>query len=189
MAYNRQQQHSRETYRSYEPLQYHRNAFLGNNMVKQGSRSIFGFHLHGFSGFREPVEDVSRDGMDFNWKHQHSRVHWGHLNPYSTLGIWLGGITGWNRGPEAFLGSMYIVTEASQSQLKMFLRLVWPTTNSNNIVGRRTGHVNPYSAIEMHFGGITGWNRDPEAFCNVVAAERFPVLKVLNFFPQIFIIL
>ena len=51
---------------------------------------------------------------------------------------------------------MYIVTEASQSQLKMFLRLVWPITNSNNIVGRRTGLVNPYSAIEMHFGGITG---------------------------------
>ena len=66
MAYNRQKQHIREAYRSFEPLQYHRNAFWGNNMVKQGSRSVFGFHLHGFSGFREPVEDVPRDGMDFN---------------------------------------------------------------------------------------------------------------------------
>ena len=51
---------------------------------------------------------------------------------------------------------MYIVSEASKNQLKIFLRLIWPTKDSNNIVGRRTGHVNPDSVIEMHFGGITG---------------------------------
>ena len=61
-----------------------------------------------------------------------------------------------NRFPEAFLGSMYIVSEASKNKLKIFLRLIWPTKDSNNIVGRRTGHVNPDSVIEMHFGGITG---------------------------------
>ena len=135
MAYNRQQQHSREAYRSFEPLQYHRNAFWGNNMV---SRSVFGFHLHGFCGFREPVEDVSRDGMDFNWKHQHSRVNWGSFKPLQYL-------------------------------KNMFLKLC------------RT--------LGMLCRGRSGWNRCPEACCsNVVDAGRFPVLKVLNLFTQIFII-
>ena len=46
-----------------------------------------------------------------------------------------------------------MVLEASKSQLKVFLRLVWPTPDSISIVGWPGGHMNLWNTLEMCFEG------------------------------------
>ena len=59
-----------------------------------------------------------------------------------------GGIT--DRGPEAFL--IFKVSEAPDSQLKEFLGLVWPTTDSRNMLGWLGDQSNPYNSQNLHLG-------------------------------------
>ena len=49
-----------------------------------------------------------------------------------------------------------MVLEAPESQFKVFLGMVWPTSDSINIVWWPGGHLNPYIAFGMHFGGELG---------------------------------
>ena len=46
-----------------------------------------------------------------------------------------------------------MVSEAPESQFQVFLGMVWPTTDSINIVWWPGGHLNPYNTFGMHFGG------------------------------------
>ena len=46
-----------------------------------------------------------------------------------------------------------MVVEASKSQLKVFLGLVWPTHDSSSIVGWPGGHMNLCNTLGMCFGG------------------------------------
>ena len=54
------------------------------------------------------------------------------------------------------MGSIYMVSETSKSQLKRFLGFIWNTSDSINIVGWPGGPLNPYFAFGMHFGGELG---------------------------------
>ena len=69
----------------------------------------------------------------------------GHLNPCSTLGMYF-----WKNNWVKH-GSIYLVFNVCKNQLKMFLGLVWPRTDSINIVGWPWDHLNPCSTLVMHF--------------------------------------
>ena len=109
--------------------------------MKQRSRSLFGFKFNGFCTIREPTEGVFGVHMAYNWQHGHGWVVWGSFEPYSSV---FGGITGLNRGPEAFLGLILIVSVAPESQSKMCLALIWPTPGSIDIVGWPVGSFEPF---------------------------------------------
>ena len=79
-------------------------------------------------------------------------VEWsgGHpFNPFSILGMCLVGIIGVNSGQEAFLGLILLVSEAPESQLKVFFGLIWPSPDSIKKVGWPGGHLNPCSTLGM----------------------------------------
>ena len=51
------------------------------------------------------------------------------------------------------MGLILLVSEASGSQLKVFLGLIWPTPDSINLVGWPGVHLNPFCTLGMSFGG------------------------------------
>ena len=91
--------------------------------------------------------------MAYIWQLEHGRVVWGHLNPFSILGMCLVGIIGVTSGQEAFLGLILLVSEAPESQLKVFFGWIWPTPDSINIVGWLGGHLIPYNTLGMCLEG------------------------------------
>ena len=94
--------------------------------------------------------------MAYIWQLEHGRVVWGHLNPFSILGMCLVGIIGVNSGQEAFLGLILLVSEAPESQLKVFFGLIWPSPDSIKKVGWPGGHLKPCSTSGLCLVGITG---------------------------------
>ena len=79
-----------------------------------------------------------------------------HLNPCNIQGMCFGGkIIGCNSGPGAFLGLILLVSEAPESQLKVFFWWIWPILDSINMVGWPWGPLSPSSIPGMCLVGIT----------------------------------
>ena len=57
-----------------------------------------------------------------------------------------------NGGPEDFLGLIFLVSEAPETQLKVFLGLIGPSPDSINMVWWPGGHLNSYRNM---FGWMT----------------------------------
>ena len=128
----------------------------GNNWVKQRYRNLFWLDFIGFRGSWKPVKCVFRVDMAYTWQHKHCRVAMRSFDSLQYLRNVFGGeITGWNIGPEAFLGLILLVSEAPESQLKVFFGFIWPTPDSINMVGWPWGHLNHSSIPGMCLVGIT----------------------------------
>jgi len=54
---------------------------------------------------------------------------------------------------EAFLGLISWVSETPESQLKVFLGLIWPPPDSINMVWWPGGHLGPYSTLGICLEG------------------------------------
>ena len=58
-----------------------------------------------------------------------------------------------NGSPEAFLGLIFLVSEAPENKIKVSLGFRPSSPESISIVGWPGGHLNPYSTLGICFGG------------------------------------